>query len=192
MSQHILIIGRTLSGKSAFAKQLGSRLRLAGQEVLAFNPTLEKGYTREDDYGCIAAEYETDDPEQLVFEIQKRYNEEKKKRFIIIDEAHELPSELNWLTTKGRHYGLTIIAVSQRGAALNATFRTQIGTWIVFKCSGLDLDMVEQETGIKIPKNEEGSTLKAGEFLKITINGVEKSNLKKYIDSDKNVTLKSE
>lgn len=178
---HYLIIGRTLSGKSALAKQIGSQMRLQGAEVLAWNPTMERGYAREDDFGCIAAEWETDDPHELIAEIQERYNKEKKSRVIIIDEAHELPSDLNWLTTKGRHYGLTIIAISQRGAALNATFRTQIGTWYVFKCSGLDMKMVEEETGIKIPKDMQGAQLARFEYLKITIDGVEKRNLKNDI-----------
>jgi hypothetical protein len=186
---HSLIIGRTLSGKSALAKQIGSQLRIKGAEVLAYNPTLERGYARIDDFGCIAAEYETDDPDELIAEIVERYEKEKKKRILILDEAHELPASLNWLTTKGRHYGLTILAISQRGAALNATFRTQIGVWYVFRCSGLDMKMVEEETGVKIPKDDAGSTLKPLEYLKITINGVEKRNLKqKTVDSGKNVT----
>lgn len=174
---HIIIIGRTLSGKSALAKQIGSQLRLQGAEVLAFNPTLERGYAREDEYGCIASEWETDDFEELQAEIYERYQKEKKPRVIIIDEAHELPTELNWLVTKGRHYGLRIIAVTQRGAQMNATFRTQIGTWYVFKCSGLDLRMVEDETGIKIPKGDDGATLAQGEYLKISIHGTEKNKL---------------
>jgi len=174
---HSLIIGRTLSGKSALAKQIGSQLRLQGAECLAYNPTLERGYAREDEYGCIAAEYETDDADELINEIVSRYKKEKKKRILLLDEAHELPSSLNWLTTKGRHYGLTIIAISQRGAALNATFRTQIGTWYVFRCSGLDMKMVEDETGVKIPKDAQGAALKQFEYLKITINGVEKKKL---------------
>lgn len=174
---HSLIIGRTLSGKSALAKQIGSQLRLQGAECLAYNPTLERGYAREDEYGCIAAEWETDDAEELIAEISHRYAREKKKRILLLDEAHELPPSLNWLTTKGRHYGLTIIAISQRGAALNATFRTQIGTWYVFRCSGLDIKMVEDETGVKIPRDDHGANLKALEYLKITINGVEKHSL---------------
>lgn len=174
---HILIIGRTLSGKSALAKQIGSQLRIKGAEVLAYNPTLERGYAREDEYGCIAAEWETDNPQELIHEIVTRYEKEKKSRIIIIDEAHELPPDMNWLTTKGRHYGLLIIAVSQRGAALNATFRTQIGTWYVFRCSGLDIKMVEDETGVKISKGTDGANLSQFEYLKITINGVEKKNL---------------
>lgn len=174
---HSLIIGRTLSGKSALAKQIGSQLRLKGAEVLAYNPTLEKGYAREDEYGCIAAEYETDSPEELIDEIKTRYQKERKSRILLLDEAHELPPDLNWLTTKGRHYGLTIIAISQRGAALNATFRTQIGTWYVFRCSGLDMKMVEDETGVKIPKDDAGAALRQFEYLKITINGVEKRKL---------------
>lgn len=178
MSKHSLIIGRTESGKSALAKQIGSHARLAGAEILAWNPTLERGYAREDSYGCIGAEWETDCPEELVDELNRRYLKEKKSRILIIDEAHELPRELSWLTTKGRHYGLTIIAVTQRGAALNSTFRTQCGTWYVFKCSGLDMDMVQKETGIKIPKNEGGSTLEQFEYLKISIHGIEKYNLK--------------
>lgn len=174
---HRLIIGRTQSGKSALAKQLGSRLRLSGAEVLAFNPTLERGYSREDDFGCIAAEYETDNIEELIDEIATRYNLEKKERFLIIDEAHEIPKEFSWLTTKGRHYGLNIMAVSQRGAALNPTFRTQIGIWYVFKCSGLDVSMVEDETGIKIPKDSAGVSLRRFDYLKISVDGCEKRNL---------------
>lgn len=185
MSGHILIIGRTLSGKSALAKQIGSRMRLAGAEILAWNPTLERGYAREDNYGCIAAEWETDNPDELIAEINSRFEKDAtKSRYIIIDEAHELPSDLSWLTTKGRHYGLTIIAVSQRGAALNTTFRTQIGTWYVFKCSGLDLRMVEDETGVKIPKDENGASLQQFDYLKVSINGVEKHNLKNDLENN--------
>lgn len=177
MSNHLLIIGRTKSGKSALGKQLGSELRLSGAEILAYNPTMEKGYAREDSFGCIAAEYETDDILELEQEIARRYAKEQKARIIIVDEAHELPPEANWIATKGRHYGLTLIIISQRGAELNATLRTQCATWYVFKCSGLDMRMVEMETGIKIPRDLQGSTLKKGEFLKINIDGVTKSSL---------------
>lgn len=174
---HLLIIGRTKSGKSALAKQMGSELRLAGAEILAYNPTLEKGYTREDEYGCIAAEYETDNIFELEQEIAARYAREKKPRIIIVDEAHELPADANWIATKGRHYGLTLIIVSQRGAELNATLRTQCATWYVFKCSGLDMRMVEMETGIRIPRDFQGASLKKGEYLKVTIDGVEKRSI---------------
>lgn len=190
MSNHSIIIGRTLSGKSALAKQIGSHARLAGAEILAWNPTLERGYAREDDYGCIAAEWETDCPYELLDEISIRYSREKKSRILIVDEAHELPKELSWLATKGRHYGLTLIAVTQRGAALNPTFRTQCGTWYIFKCSGLDMKMAEDETGIKIPKDEDGALLKPLEYLRISINGVSRHSLKKIsekkLDNDEN------
>lgn len=174
---HTIIIGRTKSGKSALAKQIGSELRLQGHEILAYNPTLEKGYTREDAYGCIAAEYETDDIAELENEIQRRYVIERKPRILIVDEAHELPSDASWIATKGRHYGLYIIAVTQRGAALHPTFRSQLGTWYVFRCTGLDMKMVEDETGVKIPRDIKGSKLRKHEFLKITIDDVKKSSL---------------
>lgn len=175
---HRLIIGRTQSGKSALAKQLGSRLRIAGAEVLAFNPTLERGYARMDEFGCVASEYETDNIDELINELNDRYEKDnQKERFLIVDEAHEIPKEFSWLTTKGRHYGLNIIAVTQRGAALNPTFRTQIGIWYVFKCSGLDISMVEDETGIKIPRDHSGANLQKFDYLKISIEGVEKRNL---------------
>jgi hypothetical protein len=177
MSNHSLTVGRSLSGKSALNKQIGSRMRLAGAEILAWNPTLERGYAREDEYGCIAAEWETDDPQELIAEIQTRYQKEKKERFLIIDEAHELPTELSWLGTKGRHYGLTVMLITQRGAKMNPTLRTQVGTWYVFKCSGLDMKMVQEETGVTIPKDMKGAQLGQFDYLKITIHGAEKRNL---------------
>ena len=88
MHPHRLIIGRTGSGKSRFAKQLCSRLRLARETVIAFNPTGEDGYSREDVFGHIAAEWESWDDKEFVKKLRGLVSK-KDRVFVIIDEDHE-------------------------------------------------------------------------------------------------------
>jgi len=170
---HDLTIGRTESGKSAFNKQRFSELRLKGAEVLAFNPTQETGYSIKDAYGCVAAEWEHHDPETFVNEVVRRIEKESKVRHLILDEAHLLPIEYSWLVTRGRHFGLNCHLISQRGASMNPAYRTQVATWYVFKCAGIDMKMVQDETGVKIGEHN----LQQGEYLKIDIKGVEKNKV---------------
>lgn len=175
---HTLIIGRTKSGKSALAKMLGSNLRASGYEVLAFNPIGERGYTRVDDFGCQAASWESDNPERFVSEVINRLSQ-KRKRFLIIDECHEFfsrGSDANtWLGTKGRHYGLNCILISQRGALINPTIRSQCGTLYLFMCSLTDAKFLADEYGnVKLAR---ATTLKPKEFFKVSENSLTFSKL---------------
>lgn len=143
-----------MTGKSGLAKQIGSHLRLNGATVFAFNPTGERGYTRQDDFGCAAAEYESDNPDEFIAAVTAWLEEKPNENlFVIVDEAHELFTRVasihSWLGTKGRHYGITIIAITQRGAIISPTFRTQCSKIYVFACSGTDAKFLSDEYGRK-------------------------------------------
>lgn len=140
---HTLISGRTLSGKSAFAKQTGSRLRNHGYVVVAFNPNNELGYTEEDEYGCVAADYATNDPDEFHGLLLDVYKEHKGEPIhVIIDEAAKLiphsSNEWEWITAQGRHFGFNVILICQRAVMLNPTVRNQCTRLFLFPCSKMD------------------------------------------------------
>lgn len=152
---HTLIVGRSKTGKSALGKQIGSHLRIQDKYVLAFNPTGEAGYTVEDEFGCIAADWETSDPDEFAAKVSEAMNAfikgEGPQPYLIIDEAHEFftraGAEYLWIGTRGRHYGSTIIAITQRGAQINPTFRGQCSRIFIFACSSLDAKFLADEMG---------------------------------------------
>ena len=175
---HTLIIGRTGSGKSALAKQIGSSLREKGYTVLAFNPTLEKGYTRRDSFGCAAADFETDDADifeaRVVEEIKN-----KKTFFAIVDEAHEFFTRSDckylWIGTRGRHHGINLIAITQRGALINPTIRSQCASVYVFKCSLTDAKFIADDFGDK--ELADATKLNKFHYYHLTIDGIDKGKL---------------
>ena len=165
-----------MSGKSALAKQLGSELRLLGHTCFAFNPTGERGYTVKDDYGCIAADFESSNAEEFAEACEEYHRKHPDKELILlIDEAHEFFSRSGCkhleLGTKGRHKGFNIIAITQSGSQINKTFRGQCGIIYLFKCSLSDAKFMADEQGNAQLKNV--SDLEHGYYYKSTINGVE-------------------
>jgi hypothetical protein len=149
---HVCIVGRTESGKSALAKQIGSAIRSGGDIVLAFNPLQERGYARRDDYDCVAADWETSDPDHFARKVGETLNTNPPRLFLIIDECHEyFPSRGNsphmWIGTQGRHYGINMILISQRGALINPTVRGQCGRLNLFACSATDARFLSDEYG---------------------------------------------
>lgn len=165
---HTLIVGRSFTGKSALGKQIGSHMRLSGAKVFAFNPTGEKGYTRIDEYGCAAAEFETDNVDEFAAAVSEELNANPSGNlFLIIDEAHEFFSRKDcehlWIGTRGRHYGVTIIAITQRGASISPTFRGQCSKVYIFACSGLDAKFFSDEYGK--PEFKEAVNLPPLEYL---------------------------
>lgn len=189
MSVHRLIVGKTLSGKSALAKQLGSELRLNGAVVIAFNPTKEKGYTVKDDYGCIAADFETYNPDVFMNMVLSERLKHANPIFLIIDEAHEFFTRAGcqnlWLGTRGRHHGFNIIAITQRGQAINPTFRSQVGDTYIFNTSVKDAKFIADDIGINY---KDILDLDVGEFYHIRFKEIEKYSLFS-LPSDKNNLL---
>lgn len=168
---HTLIVGQTQTGKSALAKALGSQLRANGEEVIGFNPTGELGYTRRDQYGCAAAEFETWDPLEFKAECERRIGEGMRRRWLIIDEAHELigrsdDNDTLWIGTRGRHYGFNIIAVTQAGQQLNPTFRGQCARLYLFRCSLTDARFMADQYG-RADLAQQALDLPNGRYLRL-------------------------
>jgi hypothetical protein len=166
---HVLICGRTESGKSTLAKELGSELRLAGEEVFAYNPTLELGYTHRDDHGRAGAGWEHHDPDVFAAEIARRIAT-PQRRWIIVDEAHEFftrgDCQHAWIGTRGRHYGLNVIAITQAGQQLHPTVRGQCGTLYLFPCSLNDAAFLANQFGKR--QLEDVVNLPNGSYFKVS------------------------
>lgn len=172
---HTLILGQSFTGKSALAKQLGTSLRAKNQIVIAFNPTKEAGYTIRDSFDCQAAQFESDNPDAFVRELTRLVGERHPKIFCIVDEAHEFFSrnggQYDWIGTKGRHYGIHVIAITQRAAMISTTFRGQCSTIYAFRSNRTDMEFLREEfwhTGM----TKEDFNLQPGKFVKITPQGV--------------------
>lgn len=177
---HTLIVGRSQSGKSALAKTLGSQLRADGHFVVAYNPTGEKGYTRRDEFGCAGADIEFDDPDRFEEYLSKKAESNSSEPiFVIVDEAHEMfPThgrERNWIATKGRHFGFNIIAITQRGAQVSPTLRSQCTRIYLFPCSLTDARFMADEYGNK--KLSRANELPALHYYRIDKSGLAKGRL---------------
>ena len=176
---HSLVIGRTLSGKSSLAKSIGSDLREKGIYVIAFNPTLEAGYTVRDEYGMAAADVEYDDKEEFIDAVREKIND-GQPFIIIVDEAHEFweragSREYLWLARKGRHFGVNIIAITQRGADIHPTLRSQCGRLYLFQCSLTDAKFMSDEYGKKVLRD--APNMNPGEYYRIEPNSLERCRL---------------
>lgn len=180
---HTLILGQSFTGKSALAKQLGTSLRAKGQIVVAFNPTKEAGYTIKDAFDCQAAQFETDNPELFVAELRRLYAQGHPKIFLIIDEAHEFftknGGEYVWLGTKGRHYGFHIIAITQRAALINTTFRGQCSTFYIFRANRTDMEFIRDEFWHK-DLTRDRLNLQNGAYIKVSGDGVFEGDIKNW------------
>ena len=180
---HTLIIGQSFVGKSALGKQIGTCLRAKGQTVLAYNPTLEHGYTKKDSFDCQAAQFESDDPDKFVAEIYRLRESGTKKIFLIIDEAHEFFTRADckylWIGTKGRHYGLYVIAITQRAALISPTFRGQCSNIYIFRSNRTDMDFITNEFWYH-ELDKKNMNLPKGEFIKIGENGISRGNINEW------------
>lgn len=186
---HTLIVGRTLYGKSAMAKQIGSDLRDRGYFVAAYNPTLEKGYTKLDDFGCAAADKEFANPDAFGDYVADDLRFKKGRKFVIVDEAHEFFTRAQcrhlWIAQRGRHDGISIIGCSQRGAAIHPTFRAQCARLYLFGCSLTDAKFLADEFGAK--ELLDAPRMKPGEYFLCTPDGIDRRTLFKYTPKKKTV-----
>lgn len=152
---------------------------------MAYNPTKETGYTRQDDYSCIAADWETDDAEKFEDCVRKVAASGKYPLiYLIIDEAHEFFPQgskcaTKWMGTRGRHYGLNIIAITQRAAEINVTFRGQCSTIYAFRSNLTDTKFIANEfyhSGV----DEKSLALDNGKFIKIQGRSVSFGDIKDF------------
>jgi hypothetical protein len=152
MSQRILIVGASESGKSSLARRLTVD---AGLPFLVYDP-LESEWD--------GAQFITPD-----FELYKTELEKMKgfPHVAVVDEAGDVFSvaqrENHWLFTRGRHHAMLPIAIAQRMTMIAPNVRTNATDLYLFRsakpeCETLAVDYAEE--GLL-----EGATLNQGEFL---------------------------
>lgn len=160
---HILIIGRSGSGKSNFAKCLandGSDL----EDIIVYDPTESEGWPAK------AIKYS--DPEQFLNDIFNCYS-----AHVFIDESKTLwdhdEKRASQLIYRLRHNGLLFYLIAQRAMGMvppNA--RNQCETLVAFRTSAKDADILAAEYGDDIlgaPKLSKGQAILCDGFKTVNI-----------------------
>jgi chromosomal replication initiation ATPase DnaA len=157
------IIGKRGSGKSHLLLQMLLHKRLLKEkfdEVILINPS----YSYDDKYDIIDfTEVYEDFNTELIEELNKKFQDNpKEKRLIILDDcisSSEFKSNqsyhpLNTLVSNGRHWGCSLIVLSQKYNAISSTIRAQYDYIITFKTSNhKELNCIYEEYGIDTKDN---------------------------------------
>lgn len=154
MSQRILIVGKSESGKSSLARRLMAPAIAAGLPVFVRDPL---GYTWEGARGyfndttelrCLMAEHGT-------------------PAVVVIDESVDFfrvgQVENHWIFTRGRHEGLLPISIAHRVKMIAPNVRAQASDLYVFNSAKEDSDILAGDyahEGLR-----EANTLEQGEFF---------------------------
>lgn len=163
---HVLILGRTGTGKSTLLKMLAAQYKRSGVEPLIY--TAIRGEL--DSYGqCY---YEIEPFLARVFA--------EKKRPVFVDEAGEVVDRSHIartapLATRTRHLGHALHFSAQRAALIMPTARDQCERAYIFRVSSTDARDLSNEYGNAALL--EACTLSKGEYFKIDWHGCEKRKL---------------
>jgi hypothetical protein len=131
----VLIVGRTMTGKTTLAKRMAAKSHALGRAVLVLDPLLAPGWQ---------ADYVTDDPQKFLAIVKKN-----KRCTLIIDEAGETcgqhEKDMRWLATQSRHEGHNSIFLSQRANLVARTIRDNCATLCCFRVSVDDAKLLAND-----------------------------------------------
>lgn len=132
---HCLIIGRTLSGKTTFAKKKAAALAANGHHIIVLDPFLDPEWK---------ATFITSDQEEFLDAVWRNRN-----CGVFVDEGGSTIGKYNKvmdeLATRGRHWGHKCFFITQRAKQLSTTVRTQCSELVIFKQSQLDTKDLSNE-----------------------------------------------
>ena len=152
---HCLIIGRTLSGKTTFAKKKAAAFRKQGIHIIVLDPLLDPQWN---------ATFITYDQEKFLESVWAN-----RKCAVFVDEAGSAIGKYNGvmdeLATRGRQWGHKCFFITQRAKQLSTTIRTQCSELVIFKQSMADTKDLANE--FVEPMINEAQFLKKGEFIYI-------------------------
>lgn len=154
MSQaHILIVGRTLSGKSTLAKGLARGYKDAGRGVIVLDILKDPEWS---------ADFITDDPDEFLKVLW-----DSRECMCFIDEAGESVGRYNEAmaktATRGRHWGHVMHYITQYATQLSPIIRTQCTRVYLFCSSIREGQRLSEDFGA--PELEQCTELKQGEFF---------------------------
>ena len=144
---HALILGQTLSGKTSLAKELAKAYRARGIPVVVLDPMSDPEWE---------SDFKTRDPDEF---LRVLWDSEQCAGFI--DEAGKSAGRFDEAmietATEGRHFGHRMHYISQRGAQLSVTLRTQCTELFLFNTSLDDCKVHANEWGE--PELKKGNVL---------------------------------
>ena len=151
---HALILGQTLSGKTALSKRLAASYRARGIGVLVYDPVNDPEWD---------VDFKTADPHEFF----KVYNESRNCA-VFIDEAGDIckdfPNEITRTATRGRHRGHRNHYIAQRATLVIRTIRDQCSHLFLFNSGMEDCKIHAMEWNAPELK-EKGPFLETGEYF---------------------------
>lgn len=149
---HCLVVGRTLSGKTTFAKKKAASLKARGIPIIVLDPLLDPEWR---------ADFITSDPAKFLDILWQ-----SRGCAVFIDEAGDAVGKfnepMNKCATRGRHWGHKCFFITQRVKQISTTIRTQCSELVVFKQSYNDTKDLADE--FVEPLIKEAHRLDHGEF----------------------------
>lgn len=150
---HCLIIGRTMSGKTTFAKKKAKALMAAGYHTIVLDPFLDPEW---------GATYITSSQEDFLAAVWRN-----RQCAVFVDEGGSTIGKYNRvmeeLATRGRHFGHKCFFIAQRAKQLSTTVRTQCSELVIFKQAQIDTKDLAAE--FVEPCILQADTLEKGEFF---------------------------
>lgn len=151
---HALILGQTLSGKTTLAKRLAQDYKARGVGVIVHDPM------NDPEWHC---DFKTADIHEFI-EVYKK----STQCMVFFDEAGEsckdLPNEMTYTATKGRHYGHRNHYIAQRGTLILRTIRDQCSNLFLFN-SGMEDCKIHAAEWNAPEIREQAPFLETGEYF---------------------------
>jgi len=159
-SPHIAIYGRTLSGKSAMAKDIcAAHVRRGGMCIVHDPVSSWSDYDEREGFFI----YEN------LYDFLRAVNE-ARGALVVIDEADLVVAHNqreNWpLATRIRHLGHVAIFISQRPKQIAPTVRDQCGAVYIFRVSRDDAKFLGNDNAVELDK---APSFPVGHFYKVSV-----------------------
>ncbi len=160
---HSIIIGQTLSGKTALAKRLSNWYLARGIGTIVLDPMSDPGWN--DNASPLHVAF-TDPQEFLAF---VKDPDACLQCALFIDEAgmslDKYAQEFQWITCQARHHGHRSHIIAQRAEMIGKTLRSQCSTLYAFNVNPDDSKQYARD--FNCPAILEAPNLPQGHYLKV-------------------------
>ncbi len=149
-------MGRTLSGKTTLAAQQAAKLKAElGRPLIVLDPNLDPRWQ---------ADFITHDAEKFLQVVKQ-----SERCIVVVDESGEsigrYASPLEWLATRGRHWGHMCFFIGQRATQISKNVRTQCANVFIFRQAQSDAQVLAAEYADSSGLILQAAELQQGEFI---------------------------